>query len=1008
MNSIVCVGCGKALSSVNETVCKACGEEQPTRVLNAQSTTDAVADETADAATLAGIQADTDPQALPTCLPSPTVGENAAAIAIFARPVDGEGLGSYFHPRQIGQWKFGTIVAASHPHLQREAMLFVLADEHAGNDGLRQWFMASARKLASIQNPHVAATVLEAVNSAQSTFVAIAKRDVQSLDGMLAKFEQEVFQSEGDALARHFHTLFSGLESLHKSGVAVGAIGPDSLGRIPLEDVLVLLPCKDGFPGEAVVTDMGDPILPISTSQQRDYRQLAAAFLQALVSGESRKQFPASITRADVRKRLPLMNPGLARLLVDMTKGGPGREKLPAMHLQLDLLSRQSLRPANWSDRIGTLMYDFAVFWSVSFVLVMILALLYAGTGMAAVSGFGIALTAWLGYFLLVSEPLFDATPGRKLRGLFLARVDGAPLTHGRLFARSLARLAAWIVLTALFAVIVQLTTDIAPSRTPGFSIDYGVLFLLPMSGVGILAVYATGLLLHGQPVHDWLTGVRLVRYVSEESTAQQEDALTRPARPSVAEFQSDHREGVTIDQYRLGGELGRGGMGAVHHAWDTVLGRQVAVKVITAASVADREALTRFEREAKLVAKLDHPNIANVYGVGTWDGQPYMAMEYVAGQNFRELTDDCGPLPVAAAWDLITQAARGIGHASQRGIVHRDIKPSNLMVTSSGTVKVMDFGISKGLSEESDELPATGQANDLASTVVSVGQLAGETAAAGQSLTQTGAVMGTPQYMSPEQARGERLDTRSDIYSLGLSLYCLLAGKPPFASTEFYDLLVKQCNEPPPPLPKALLTSEQQAVLDRMLAKDPDQRYQDFSSLVSALTETAPQPLRLAPVSARIGAMILDGLVGYALSAVLQLSGGLFISIEHPVVPIVASVLSCLGFLSLLKVFGWTPGKWLLKMRVRPLRGKQLSWRQASIRYFAKWPNVPVAVLLLAFASQIEPSVYAAISGGVGLAIVIYYCIEILVLSRRVDRRTLHDLAAGTHVVQLPGFRAR
>jgi len=408
--------------------------------------------------------------------------------------------------------------------------------------------------------------------------------------------------------------------------------------------------------------------------------------------------------------------------------------------------------------------------------------------------------------------------------------------------------------------------------------------------------------------------------------------------------------------------------MGAVYHAWDTVLGREAAVKVISLASVGNGEALPRFEREAKLVAMLNHPNIANVYGVGIWDDQPYMAMEYVAGQNFSELTAEHGPLPVATAWDLITQAARGLGHASQRGIVHRDVKPSNLMVTSTGTVKVLDFGISKGRSDEAEQLEPSSSPHETSSRIINLLRPdETDTKGGGQSLTRTGSVMGTPQYMSPEQAQGIQLDTRSDIYSLGLSLYCLLAGKPPFASTEFYDLLVKQCTESP--LPKNLLTREQQALLDRMLAKDPAERYQDFSSLVSALTESAPQPLRLAPAAPRVGAALLDSVVSSVLMIALELLWGLVGTVNTPLVRLVLLLSPCAYLLIPMRYYGCTFGKWLLKLRVRPLEGKRLTWRQTFIRCLVKWPQYLIGAALVALIPVLAVDTAVTASGALGFS---------------------------------------
>ena len=244
------------------------------------------------------------------------------------------------------------------------------------------------------------------------------------------------------------------------------------------------------------------------------------------------------------------------------------------------------------------------------------------------------------------------------------------------------------------------------------------------------------------------------------------------------------------IGPIRLERELGRGGMGAVYAAWDEVLQRPVAVKLITEARDASPEMLLRFEQEARLAAQVRHANVAQVFSVGHDGRRAFMVLELLRGRTLDHLIEERGSIPLGEAWSHITQAATGLQAANRLGIVHRDVKPSNLMLTDDGVVKILDFGISKLIVDEGRA--AEDQAEvDLAAEV---DRLRSEPDWRDSHLTRTGALLGTPLFMSPEQANARPLDCRSDIYSLGMTLYSLLAGRPPFRS-----------HRPPRPAPDAV-----------------------------------------------------------------------------------------------------------------------------------------------------------------------------------------------------------
>ncbi|MBZ8141127.1 hypothetical protein CLD22_14590 [Rubrivivax gelatinosus] len=264
------------------------------------------------------------------------------------------------------------------------------------------------------------------------------------------------------------------------------------------------------------------------------------------------------------------------------------------------------------------------------------------------------------------------------------------------------------------------------------------------------------------------------------------------------------------VGRYRIQSRLGRGGMATVYQALDPEIGREVAIKFLHASLAEDEECRVRFLREARAAGGLSHPNIVVVHDVGEIEGRPYMAMELLEGCSLADLLDKTRQLPIRDAVVIALQLARALDYAHARGIVHRDIKPGNIMVRPDGvTVKVTDFGIA-----HMDD--------------------------GGQQRTQVGAVLGTPQYMSPEQARGEKLDGRSDLFSAGIVLYQMIAGERPFRGDSLVAVATRIANEPHPPLAAARpeVPASLRRVVDRCLAKQPAQRYPSGKELADALVK--------------------------------------------------------------------------------------------------------------------------------------------------------------------------
>ncbi|MGV9801575.1 Stk1 family PASTA domain-containing Ser/Thr kinase [Mycobacterium sp. NPDC003449] len=261
-------------------------------------------------------------------------------------------------------------------------------------------------------------------------------------------------------------------------------------------------------------------------------------------------------------------------------------------------------------------------------------------------------------------------------------------------------------------------------------------------------------------------------------------------------------------DRYELGEILGFGGMSEVHLARDTRLHRDVAVKVLRADLARDPSFYLRFRREAQNAAALNHPAIVAVYDTGeaeTPNGPlPYIVMEYVDGVTLRDIVHNDGPIPTRRAIEIIADACQALNFSHQHGIIHRDVKPANIMISKNNAVKVMDFGIARALADT------------------------------GNSVTQTAAVIGTAQYLSPEQARGETVDARSDVYSLGCVLYEILTGEPPFIGDSPVAVAYQHVREDPvPPSHRHNdISPELDAVVLKALAKNPDNRYQSAAEM--------------------------------------------------------------------------------------------------------------------------------------------------------------------------------
>ena len=271
--------------------------------------------------------------------------------------------------------------------------------------------------------------------------------------------------------------------------------------------------------------------------------------------------------------------------------------------------------------------------------------------------------------------------------------------------------------------------------------------------------------------------------------------------------------------KYRIIEKLGSGGMGGVYKAEQALMGRFVAIKVLRSSFHGDDLQMRRFQQEAKTLSQLSHPNAVTVFDFGIENGLPYLVMEYIEGQTLKVLIRDERRVPLARVKGILRQACAALSEAHRLGIVHRDIKPDNIMLRphhdGSDWVKVLDFGVAKSV-----------LGND-------------------PSLTQAGVLVGTPQYMSPEQCKGSELDPRADIYSLGVVLYEMLSGEVPFAAPSVLELLMKVMNAQPESLRKfktvLTLPTTVDAVVLKALAKEPADRFQTMADFYSCFEKSLP-----------------------------------------------------------------------------------------------------------------------------------------------------------------------
>ena len=446
-----------------------------------------------------------------------------------------------------------------------------------------------------------------------------------------------------------------------------------------------------------------------------------------------------------------------------------------------------------------------------------------------------------------------------------------------------------------------------------------------------------------------------------DESTLSLETGPLAPTDldPSTPSTGVDLKEGDVSGDNRLIRFLGRGGFAEVWEAEDRKSGRRIALKVLTGLRHSSHTSVQRFQREARMAASISHENCVYVFGATQFGPYPAIAMELMSGGTLQDQLDRTGPFPVMGSVDIVLSLVRGLEAAQEKGITHRDIKPSNCFIDERGA-KIGDFGISKTLE------PAI-------------------------ELTLTGAFVGTPAYASPEQLRGKKVDHRSDIYSLGATLYMLLTARLPYSSLHAGDFLARVLSEPPEPMGESRpeVPADLERVVLRMLAREPEKRISTYRQLREELLPFSSQGPVSASFMSRIGANVVDhGLLG--LRGLIWPWGAFSFALSS----FLLDGASFLYFVLFERFCGWTPGKRLMGIEVRSRRGPGASSRQVWVRNLVFWsvyafgPNAVIYGIL----GQIETG--TAILGKILVLVVINVTVR-----PRNGLGGIHELASRTRV---------
>lgn len=452
--------------------------------------------------------------------------------------------------------------------------------------------------------------------------------------------------------------------------------------------------------------------------------------------------------------------------------------------------------------------------------------------------------------------------------------------------------------------------------------------------------------------------GSKAAKVTAEQPTAEVVDAqiteIEELPAPDVPE---------ALKHFEILSEIGRGGMGTVYLARDVSLDRKVALKVLSGALTRDEVMVERFTREARAQARINHANITQIYFIGEEHNCHFFAMELVHGKTLAETLDEKGPLPWEQVLEHAHQAASGLAAAHKEGIVHHDVKPSNLMLKEGGTIKITDFGLARRIERDSR-------------------------------ITGTGVITGTPAYMSPEQGRALNTDHRSDIYSLGATIFHLIAGRPPFESDSAVATIVEHVTKRTPRLNEVAhgVPRRVSNLVARCLEKEPERRFQTYEELIAAIEDALPREITPAGIFARLSATVFDALLVALMWVVLPRELGFVI-------------FGTAYFVLLESLFGWTPGKRVMNLAVRRADGSRASPTRIGVRFLLTFWFLFAAAGIF-WLHRLRPENWEEfaraepISALLLALLLLLYLLGLLSMAVAHGKRAFHDSLTGTLVI--------
>ncbi len=472
----------------------------------------------------------------------------------------------------------------------------------------------------------------------------------------------------------------------------------------------------------------------------------------------------------------------------------------------------------------------------------------------------------------------------------------------------------------------------------------------------------------------DRLTYAPTVRPELDDTAAPPERTATQTKEPRPES--TELAEGMRLGHFRIEKKLGAGGMGEVYLATDLALDRPVAIKVLPS-RVGSATARERMIKEARAQARVIHPNVAHIYFIGEEEGRLYFAMEYVTGKTLAEHVAD-GPMPVETALSIVRAAVLGLREAQRSGFTHRDVKPSNLMVDNHGVLKVLDFGL-----------------------VLTAGGAPVPDAPVAQTT-----MAGTPLYMAPEQARGEAIDLRADIYALGATLYHLVSGNPPFVADSVDALVTMHATAARPSVPRGAnprtTITAIDALIGRMMAPNPADRFDSYDELLRAIEIASVERTRPAGFLVRGIATLIDMILVMIIVGILSIARELTTLGKGDIDPdryafLIGAVYAALA----ISRWGTTAGKALFELEVASIATSQRPTLSQSFRRELALVAVPVAFGWAGFAFKMfRMPLPDWLLKGLELAVLIVVGILLLHAALRVPgKRTPWDRFSGTLV---------